>query len=102
MYGALASSLGQVAAIDPIAHLPRLRFLDIGNCGPIQSLKRLAGCIALETLYAYESTRIGDGDLAVLLTLPNLAEIRMMNRRHYTPSVEAVRSALGHTGAMPS
>ncbi|WP_281256258.1 hypothetical protein [Phycicoccus duodecadis] len=40
-------------------------------------------------------TTIDDGDLTPLLTMPRLHDLRMVNRRHYAPSVTQVRAQLG-------
>ena len=55
--------------------------------------------VLLERLYAYESTRIGDGGPKPLLQLTALRDLRMMARRHYRPTLDQVKSALGLTPA---
>jgi hypothetical protein len=49
----------------------------------------------LTELYLYESTRIVDGDLEPLLELRRLRDFRMMNRKHYLPSVSEIIDRLG-------
>jgi internalin A len=45
----------------------------------------------------WESTRVADGDLAPLLQLQHLRDLRLMNRKHYRPSVAQVKEKLGMT-----
>ncbi len=42
-------------------------------------------------MFLYESTKILDGDLSPLLDLPDLIDVRLMNRRHYNPPVPTSR-----------
>jgi hypothetical protein len=81
-------------AIDAVAVCRSLTRLDIANCGDIASLQPLAALTALERLGAWESTRILDGDLSVLLRLPRLREVRMRDRREYRPRVSEIEAAL--------
>jgi hypothetical protein len=76
---------GGVETLDVIAQLQNLRHLHIGNCGPIESFAPLATLRQLERLYAWGTTQATDGDLTPLVTLPELREIRMRDRRHYEP-----------------
>ena len=84
-----------VDALDGVAGCTSLTRLDVANCGDIASLAPLAGLTALETFGAWESTRILDGDLSVLLRLPRLREVRMRDRREYRPPVSEIEAALG-------
>ena len=49
----------------------------------------------LERLYLYGSTAIEDGDLTPLLGMACMRDLRLMGRRHYRPTVAAVRERLG-------
>jgi hypothetical protein len=80
--------------IDAVAGLA-LKRLKVANCGEIASLSPLAGMESLEQFLAWESTRIVDGDLSVLLTLPRLRMIGMRDRREYRPRVSEIEAALG-------
>jgi hypothetical protein len=71
-----------------------LERLGVANCGPVDSLRPLAGLTRLTHLDLSESTRVTDGDLRPLLGLP-LQELRMASRRHYSPSLPEVRTKLG-------
>jgi internalin A len=88
-------SCSAVVALDALAGQVGLRTLGIGNCGPIASLHPLEGMTNLEHLWAWESTRIADGDLSPLLGLQGLTDLRIMNRKHYRPTVTEVKTQLG-------
>jgi internalin A len=68
-----------------------LRFLSVSQCGNVASLAAIESLAQLETFYASGSTRIVDGDLAPLATLPRPTEIRMRNRRGYLPGGQRAR-----------
>lgn len=84
-----------ITELGPLQGLSSLRELDISESGSIESLQPLRSLAALEQLYLYGSTRVTDGDLTPLLGLTRLVDLRMMNRRHYAPSVRAVKESLG-------
>lgn len=98
----LASSLRElefedcpaICAIDDIEPLVNLRFLGLSDCGDIRSLAPVASLQRLEVFHAWGATRVVDGDLSALRRLPRLREIRMRNRRGYTPRVSDLVSAL--------
>lgn len=70
--------------ISPVGGARRLRTLHLCNDGPIQSLAPLRALRELEVFLFYESTNIIDGDLSVLLQLPNLRDTAFQERRHYS------------------
>lgn len=84
----------KLGTIDALAGL-RLRRLKVADCGDIASLAPLAGMDTLESLVAWESTRVLDGDLSVLRTLPRLRTLGMRDRREYRPRVSEIEAALG-------
>jgi len=73
----------RVNEVDALAKCRALRSLDITSCGEIESLAPLVECETLEELRFFEDTKIKDGDIAVLLRMPNLKKARFNNRRHY-------------------
>jgi internalin A len=77
----------RLESIDDLEDLVNLRFLGLGDCGDIATLAPLAGMRHLEKLYAWGSTRILDNDLSCSTRLPELKEVRMQDRRSYTPRV---------------
>jgi internalin A len=77
-----------------IVTVPTLRRLKVANCGDIASLAPLRGLDQLEEVFAWESTRVLDGDLGVLLELPRLRAIGMRDRREYRPRVAEIEEAL--------
>lgn len=89
------ASCKRLGSLENLRPLIGLRLLDLGNSGPLESLQPIAGARLLEVLSLYESTNIVDGDLTPLLELDRLRNLRMMNRRHYSPSVHDVKLRLG-------
>ena len=73
---------------DQIARVSRLRALTIINCGKVDSLAPLLGLRNLEELHFGEGTIIEDGDISVLLGLPNLANVTFSRHRHYSHTPE--------------
>jgi hypothetical protein len=90
-------SCPRVETLDALANVIRLEFLNVSECGHIQSLRPLIALHELRILYLYSSTRILDGDLTPLMQLPHLTELRMQNRRDYRPSVREIQSHLPKT-----
>jgi internalin A len=84
----------RIETLDGVAGCTSLTQLDVANCGDIASLAPLTGLRELERLGAWESTRVLDGDLSVLLTLPRLRELRMADRRGYRPGVSEIEAVL--------
>jgi hypothetical protein len=83
-----AKQLGEIVTV---ASLTRLK---VANCGDIASLAPLRGLDQLEEFLAWESTRVLDGDLSVLLDLPKLRVLGMRDRREYRPRVPEIEEAL--------
>ncbi len=73
-----------ITDIEPLGKLSKLRELFLDNLGEINSLKVLASCRELEFLHFHESTKVLDGELGFLQSLPRLYKIRFQNRRHYS------------------
>ena len=86
----LEASLRLVPRLDSLRPLRDLQVLEIGDCGDFESLRPLEDLARLEALFAWGTTCVTDGDLSVLSRLPQLASLRMMNRKHYRPSVRAL------------
>jgi hypothetical protein len=74
--------------------VPSLTRLKVANCGDIASLAPLRGLDELQEFLAWESTRVLDGDLSVLLELPKLRVLGMRDRREYRPRVPEIEEAL--------
>jgi internalin A len=87
-------SCKKLDSIAAVASLRALQRLKVANCGDIASLAPLAGLVELEEFLAWESTRVVDGDLSVLLTLPRLRVLGMKARREYRPKVREIEEAL--------
>lgn len=109
--------LHKLTDFDPVAGLPTLRELDIAgcrglstldfvrpltalthlrvvDCGEIASLQPLRELAQLRAFFFYESTRVADGDVSVLLELPKLREVAFANRRHYTHREHEINAEL--------
>jgi hypothetical protein len=89
------ASCRRVNSLADLSGLIGLRELDVSEGGTLASLTPITGLTQLERLYLYGSTTIADRDLTPLVAMPRMHDLRMMNRRHYTPSVDEVRSQLG-------
>ena len=89
-----------ITRLDEIGTATNLEFLNISDLRDIESLAPLGNLKLLDTLYAYETTRVADGDLTPLMKLPSLKDLRMMNRRSYSPSVGEVKARLS-SGVLP-
>ncbi len=70
--------------ISSLRTLNRLRTLILKDCPRISSIAPLTGLQNLETVGLMQTTRINDGDLLPLKTLPKLGCVRFLDRRHYT------------------
>lgn len=70
--------------ISSLRTLNRLRTLILKDCPQISSIAPLSGLQNLETVGLMQTTRIDDGDLLPLKTLPKLGCVRFLDRRHYT------------------
>jgi hypothetical protein len=81
--------------LDDVESLVNLHFLGFSDCGDIESLAPVAALQRLETLYAWGSTRVLDGDLSPLAHLPRLVDVRMRERREYRPHVSEIQTGLG-------
>jgi hypothetical protein len=88
-------SCGAIRSLGDITHHTDLRDLWMADCGLIDSLVPIAALRELRCLYLWGSTRFSDGDLDALLGLGQLTDLRMMNRRHYKPSVREIKARLG-------
>ncbi len=80
----------RITRLDAIGEMSALRVLKIPDCGEIESLKPLLKCKNLEELRFEGGTIISDGDMSVLLNMPNLNRVWMANRRHYTHKREEI------------
>ncbi|QGN59040.1 hypothetical protein [Nostocoides sp. HKS02] len=89
------ASCRRLTSLSDLSGLVGLRELDVSEAGSLESLRPIAGLTYLERLYLYGSTTIDDGDLTPLLTMARMQDLRLMNRRHYSPTVAAVREQLG-------
>lgn len=85
-----------ISTLDEIGRLTGLTYLNIGDCGDIASFAPLANLRHLKELYAYGTTRVIDGDLSPLMGLMELTDVRMQNRRAYSPSLKSIKEQIEH------
>jgi len=85
----------KIPTFEDVSLVKNVRGLSLANSGDFPSLAPLAGMPELQELYLYESTKIVDGDLSPLLTLPQLQRLSIANRRHYSPQVSEIKRQLG-------
>lgn len=88
-------SCRRIDDLGAIGRCTALTTLNLGDIGDVASAAPLAALQHLHHLFLYESTRFQDGDLAPLLELRHLKELRLMNRRQYKPSLADIESQLG-------
>jgi Leucine-rich repeat (LRR) protein len=74
----------KISSIEQVSKLTNLRQIAFANCGDIESIEPLRNLKKLEILHFYDSTNVLDGDLSALTELPNLKDVRFMNRKHYS------------------
>ena len=84
----------RITDIGPVAACPSLRFFDLSEGGEIATAEPLRGLVQLERLYLYGSTQVADGNLTPIAGLQKLTDFRMMNRRHYAPSVPEIQGVI--------
>lgn len=84
----------RISDITPIRACSGLSFLDLSEDGDIPSATPLAGLVGLKELYMYGSTKILDGNLTPIASLPNLRDLKLMNRRFYSPPVQEIKDAI--------
>lgn len=84
----------KLSNMDNVSLASDLQFLNMGDCGDLESLAPLRRMRNLQRLSLYESTRILDGDLSPVLDLPELTDFRIANRRNYVPSAPEVQCLL--------
>ena len=88
-------SCRRLESIHALEATPRLTYLGVNDCGNIDSVSALRSLKHLRILEMWGSTRVIDGDLSPIEDLTVLADLRLANRRHYRPSVAALRALHG-------
>lgn len=83
-----------VDALDTVAGCRALTRFNASDCGDVASLEPLRDLARLRHLRLYGTTRVLDGDLSVLADLPVLEDLRMRSRREYRPSVAEIQALL--------
>lgn len=88
-------SCKQIETLNGIEALSELKTLHLINCGKLPSLGPLAGLRELERFHFHDGTTIVDGDMSVLLELPNLVAVSFADKRSYTPRRDEVLNHIG-------
>lgn len=89
------ASCRRIESLTDLSGLVGLRELEVSESGTIESLRPISDLKLLHRLYLYGSTKVADGDLTPLLGLTRMRDLRMMNRRNYSPTTTEVKAALG-------
>ncbi|MBI3946073.1 MAG: leucine-rich repeat domain-containing protein [Armatimonadetes bacterium] len=77
----------------PIASLGHLRRLQLSSCAPMPDLKWTRGMDSLD-FFSFVQTDVQDGDLSPLLSLPRLAYVGTMDKRHYNYKCDRLNELL--------
>jgi|GEM_PF-2212316 hypothetical protein len=88
------SGCKNIVDVSPIENLKNLTTLILENLGEIASIRPLANLFGLERFGFAGSTNIRDGDLAILVGLPNLKTAAFRNRKHYSHTREETASII--------
>ncbi len=91
----------KLTEISALAGMTQLRSLHLCNAGRIKSLKPLQKLQHLQQLFMWEDTNVQDGDMRVLLELPELRLVAFANRRHYTHTCEEISTELVNRHGRP-
>jgi len=91
----LLSTKGRIIDVPVVGRIPSLEILFLDGAGELASLTFLRGLRLLRE-FALSRTEIGDGDLGVLLALPNLERVHSMSPQHshYSHTLEQIDAAL--------
>lgn len=87
----------KVTSLGPVARLRALQRLTLENCPSLDSIRPLTGIEKLNTLLLLENTRVGDGDIRCMLTLPELRELSFKSRKGYNLSVAEAKIRTGQS-----
>ena len=66
--------------IDALSKLNKLQELGLSDCPLLESIQPIRNLSKLQTVYMSNTTRVGDGDLSVLKTLPHLRHVSFVDR----------------------
>lgn len=69
--------------VDAVGDLPKLRTLFFTACPKIESLQFISKLSRLEYFALLQTSRVSDGDLSGLSSLPKLKHVSFVDRKHY-------------------
>lgn len=84
----------RIVDLSPVSCARSLRMLEVSDCGDIESLRPLKDLERLEVLWLFGTTEVIDGDLSPIAGLPRLRELRMQERRSYSPPTAQVKASI--------
>lgn len=101
-FGPLASSItrlelysaSKIRGYEEIAGLSRLKYLSLEKCPPIPRASVFSSLKEIEVLHLYE-TKIIDGDMAFLYSMPNLKSLALIDQKNLSPSRDALYRHFG-------
>jgi len=74
--------------------LTNLEELLIEDCGDIRSIKLLQKTVKLKAVSILGNTRVEDGDIGVLLQLPNLSRVWFKDYKHYSHKLNEIKALM--------
>jgi internalin A len=84
----------KITDISAVSGCTSLRAFELSDGSEVPTVEPLSVLVGLEHLTLFGSTAVADGDLTPIAELPRLTDFRMMNRRHYSPSVPEIQSVI--------
>lgn len=87
-------SASKISGYEEIASFSRLKFLSLGKCPPIPRGSVFSSLKEIEELYLAE-TKIIEGDMACLYSLPSLKKLSLVDQKNLSPSRDALYKHFG-------
>ena len=87
-------SASKIESYEGLNDFINLKYLDLGKCPPVKYGSIFSSMINLEVLQLAE-TKILDGDLACLYSLPNLKKLSLVDQKNLSPTRDALYHHFG-------
>lgn len=84
----------KIESYNEIINLSNLRYLSLGKCTPVSHGSIFSALKKIEVLHLVE-TKIIDGDLTCLYSLPNLKDIALVDQKNLSPSRDVLYQHFG-------
>ena len=88
------STCRRIRSLAPLHSLTNIWKLSVLNCGDIETLSPLQPLHNLRKFYFYNDTKVIDGNISTLLSLPQLNDVAFRNRKFYTHTTEQICATL--------